>query len=372
MHNVGIMTWFQYHNYGTALQVTAMSEVLKKMGCSPAVIQYYTIPNVFERANKSYFRVFVRKVVRRLKSIGKSHYSSIEREKKFNDFLSNHLIFTGKCETLSDLDVLNGQFDHFICGSDQIWAPSCFDPHYFLDFVSDNNKKIAYAPSVGLPRIENDIIKNEIARLCSSFSHLSTREESGSKIIHDITGREVKTVLDPTLLLNKHEWKQFESTDSKTPNAPYLLVYMLGQNKQHWREIHRIAKKLRLSVKIIPVFRMDFLRKGCIKSPIGPAEFLSLISSAAFVCTDSFHGMVFSVNYEKQFVVFERFTKNDPLNQNSRIYNIAEKLNLKSRILTEDDKISISSSIYYERVNIKLNSLITESLKYLRESLNAE
>lgn len=372
MFKVGIMTWFQYHNYGTALQVTAMSKILKKMGCSPTVIQYYTKPNVVKRVNRSFFRGFVRKVVRRLKSIGNSHYSSMEREMKFDKFLSNHLQFTDKCDTLSELEALNDKFDFFICGSDQIWSPSCFDSHYFLDFVTDN-KKIAYAPSVGLPRIENDEIKKEMARLCSVFAHLSTREESGSKIIHDITGREVKTVLDPTLLLSKDEWKYFESTDIKISQSPYLLVYMLGQNKQHWQAIHRIAKMLRLSIKIIPVFRIDFLRDGCIKAPIGPAEFLSLISSAAFVCTDSFHGMVFSANYGKQFVVFERFTENDPLNQNSRIYNIAEKLDLRNRILTKDSNISIiNSDIVYNRVHFKLNSLITESLKYLRQSLHIE
>ncbi len=373
MHKVGIMTWFQYHNYGTALQVTALSEILKKMDCSAVVIQYYTKPNIAERVNKSFFRGFARKVVYRLKYFGKSQYSSVEREKRFDDFLSNHLQFTDKCETLSELEALNNEFDYFVCGSDQIWAPSCFDSHYFLDFVSENSKKIAYAPSVGLPKIENEEIKKEMARLCSTFAHLSSREESGSKIIHDITGREVETVLDPTLLLSKDEWNNFKSTDINISNFPYLLVYMLGQNKKQWKMIHKTASKLGLEIRVIPVFRKDFMRKGCIKYPVGPAEFLSLISSASFVCTDSFHGMVFSVNYGKQFAVFERFLPDDPINQNSRIYNLAEKLDLKNRILAKDSNINIiSSDIDYDRVHFKLNSLIKESLKYLRESLHIE
>lgn len=373
MRKIGIMTWFQYHNYGTALQVTAMSEVLKKMACFPAVIQYYTKPNVVEGVDESYFRGFVRKAVRRLKSVGKLQYSSMEREKKFYEFLSDHLRFTDKCETLPKLKTLNNEFDYFVCGSDQIWAPSCFDPHYFLDFVSDNSKKIAYAPSVGLPRIENDEIKKEMAMLAGQIAHLSTREESGSALIAEITGRKVKTVLDPTLLLSREEWDKFASKNFTVPTSPYLLVYMLGTNKNHWRKIHKIAKDLKLEIKIIPVYLKDFMRKGCIKSPIGPAEFISLIKSAVFVCTDSFHGMAFATNYGKQFAVFERFADNDPINQNSRIYNLANKLDLKNRIITKDNKINIiSSNIDYNRVYFKMNSLITESQKYLRESLRIE
>ena len=371
MLKLGIMTWFQYHNYGTALQVTAMHEILKKMGCSPVVIQYYTKHCFFEYKNESFVKYIMKKCIRRLKSIGKVQYSTLERDKKFEEFLSNNLIFSGMCNSLSELEALNDKFDYFVCGSDQIWAPSCFDPHYFLDFVSDNKKKIAYAPSVGLPKIEKDDIKKEMARLCSSFAHLSTREESGSKIIHDITGRKVKTVLDPTFLLSKNEWRNFESKSVEKTSAPYLLVYMLGHNKYHWKMIHNIAKKLELGIKIIPVFRRDFLRKGCIKSPVGPAEFLSLVSSASYICTDSFHGMAFSINYGKQFVVFERFTQNDPINQNSRIYNLADKLDLNDRIISKNNKIeNILNQIDYINVRLKLDALISESLQYLKDSLS--
>ena len=370
MLKVGIMTWFQYHNYGTALQVTALSEILKRIGCTPTVIKYYTKPTVEGYVDESFIQYFIHKVVQRIGLIGKAHYLSVEKEKSFDEFLSCNLKFSDECKIFSDLESLNDKFDYFVCGSDQIWSPACFDPHYFLDFVSDNRKKIAYAPSVGLPKIENRNIKEEMARLCSSFAHLSTREESGSKIIHDITGREVKTVLDPTLLLSKDGWSNFESTNVRISNSSYLLVYMLGQNKQQWKMIRKIAKELELEIKIIPVYRKDFLRKGCIKFPVGPAEFLSLMHSAAFVCTDSFHGMAFSINYCKQFAVFERFTHDDPINQNSRIYNLADKLDLHNRIIKNVKRSSVmSNQIDYNRVYFKLNSLIEDSQIYLRKGL---
>ena len=149
---------------------------------------------------------------------------------------------------------------------------------------------------------------------------------------------------------------------------------MLGQNKRHWQAIRRIAKKLKLKIKIIPVFRRDFLRTGCIKFPIGPAEFLSLISSAAFVCTDSFHGMAFSINYGKQFAVFERFTENDPMNQNSRIYNLINLLNIKERLVKSNDLLKINKLDFcdYSNVNKLLDIHRTQSMNYLREALHLQ
>lgn len=369
MYKIGIMTWFQHHNYGTALQAVAMSEIIKKIGYSPTVIQYY-YSKVDPYDEKQKIQVLVHRVFNRLKAIGNSPYFSEERENKFEEFLMNHLNFSDECRTQSDLEALNGKFDCFVCGSDQIWGTAYFKPHYFLDFVSDNSKKIAYAPSIGVPRIDNEGIRNEVARLCSSFAYLSTREESGSKIIHDLTGRDVKTVLDPTLLLDKNDWLQFINSEYKLPESPYLLVYMLGCNESHWKKIYDIAETLNLDAKIIPVFQKDLKRKGCIPYPIGPAEFLALIKNAAYVCTDSFHGMAFSVNFGKQFTVFERFKNHNSFNQNSRIYNLADKLNLSDRICRKAADIKMMDvKIEYDRVNKARQALVNDSVDYLKTAI---
>ena len=140
MPEVGVMTWFQHHNYGTALQAVAMSEIIKKIGYSPTVIQYY-YSKVDPYDEKQKIQVLVHRVFNRLKAIGNSPYFSEERENKFEEFLMNHLNFSDECRTQSDLEALNGKFDCFVCGSDQIWGTAYFKPHYFLDFVSDNSKK---------------------------------------------------------------------------------------------------------------------------------------------------------------------------------------------------------------------------------------
>ena len=371
MYKVGIMTWFQHRNYGTALQAVAMSEIIKKIGYSPTVIQYY-YDKVEPYDTAQRIKRIIRKAIGRLLSTGIPPYVSEEREIKFEEFLLNNLKFTNECRTLSELEALNDKFDCFVCGSDQIWGTAYFKPHYFLDFVHDDRKKIAYAPSIGTPKMDDKKVGKEVARLCSSFAYLSTREEVGSKIIQDLTGRDVKTVLDPTLLLYKDDWNKLLDTNSELPKSPYLIAYMLGHNESHWKNIYAIADKLNLNVIIIPVFQKDLDRQGCITYPIGPAEFISLIKNSDYVCTDSFHGMAFSVIFGKQFTVFERFKKHDVYNQNSRIYNLTDKLNLSDRIFRKEADIKmIDSKIDYERVSKVRKALVDDSVDYLKTALDA-
>ena len=144
--------------------------------------------------------------------------------------------------------------------------------------------------------------------------HLSTREESGSKIIETLVNRKVETVLDPTLLLEMDDWKKISSDYADNMDS-YLLVYMLGKDENQWKEITSIAASMRLKVKIIPVFFKDLKRDGCVTDPIGPEEFLSLVQNATYICTDSFHGLLFSIIFHaiyKNHCFFQIFNKGWP------------------------------------------------------------
>lgn len=365
---VGIMTWFQYHNYGTALQVTGTYNVLKKYGYEPFVINYKESGSPIFLHKNGIFKDSIGYLGKRLQEHPYHRYEENLREKKFDVFLQENLKFTKPVQLMSELEGLNDEFDAFICGSDQIWAPSVFNAHFYLDFVLDDHKKIAYAPSVGLPRIDDENVRQQIKKYASKFNSISTREEQGSRLISDIIGREVETVIDPTLLLTGKEWNEFACTENNG-NAPYILVYMLGKNERHWKAIKEIASKLSLEVKIIPVFFRDLDREGCISDPIGPAEFLGLIKNASYVCTDSFHGMVFSINYGRQFCVFERFRNSDKLNQNSRIYNTLNLFGLNNRITGGHINKSIFEDIDYDRVHEVLKTERERSQKYLLTAL---
>ena len=363
--NTGIMTWFHYRNYGTALQVCALFRTLESMGESPQVIRY--IPSGRLTALPKPLSAAVRrKAVTVWKEHGYGHLKTEGREARFRDFLESNLRFTESRNLLHELEALNERFDCFVCGSDQIWSPACFDPHYFLDFVADPEKMIAYGPSLGLKRIDDPEIRERVTSLCRRFSHLSVRERPGAQLISRLTGKPVETVLDPTLLLTAEDWRAYENPDVLTKER-YLLVYLLGHNPRHWRQIRELSRRLGLPVRIIPVFDKDTRREGCIREPIGPAEFLSLIRGASFVCTDSFHGTAFAIQYGVNFRTFRRFEEDDPINQNARIEDLLSRLSLERHLTEENAEVPED----FKAPHARFTELRTVSLDYLRGALSA-
>lgn len=369
MNKVAIMTWFSYHNFGSSLQVTALSKVINNLGYDASVINYIPHGKVVSlNGYNNIGNLYLNKIKRKFKNINVKEINDEKRKSNFNEYLHKNIKLTYKCKTESELFELNDEFDTFVCGSDQIWAPSCFNPKYFLNFVKDTNKKIAYAPSIGLSKIEDKYARSRMRECIKDFKHLSIREEQGKKLIKELCGKEAKVVLDPTLLLTSKEWDLIVNNSS---NGEYILCYFLGDNADTWNHVKKLCEKTGLKIKIIPVFYKDLKRGFETISGVGPAEFLSLIKGASFVCTDSFHGTVFSITYEKPFYTYERFSNKDGNSQNSRIYNILSITNLRDRLILDKTKLNNNPLVCgfneaRESLDIKRN----ESIEYLKNSLN--
>ena len=366
---IGIMTWFRYYNYGTALQVFALYHYLAAKGHIVNVIDY--IPQKKGTSDIHSYRLtdyleMKRAERKRKPSNYMEPYETDERRFLFERFLDFSL--SQPANLMSELENLNSQYQAFICGSDQIWAPTIFDPHYFLDFVADEEKMIAYAPSIGLPSIDDRFVESSMEELIRRFPHLSVREEQGAGIIKSLVDRDAEVVVDPTFLLSFDEWKKYCA--NVPSGTPYLLVYMLGNEKEHWEQIYRIANEKNLKVKIIPVFENDLSRDGCITSAIGPAEFLGLVSRAAYVCTDSFHGTIFSLIFRNEFSVFERFDSTNNKNQNSRIYNLLTKAGLKHRMIAFHGEYHDPGMVDYAAVQNSMDAEILKSKLFLNSALN--
>ncbi len=363
---VAILTWFHYHNYGTALQVYALCKTLEKLGYKADVVRYIPYNQDTSHLSDGLLAYYAGKISRRLSAFGSRPVSEEATHSLFSDFLRDNLTFTPRCETFSDFRELNNTYDAFICGSDQIWAPSRYNPRYFLDFVECPERMIAYAPSVGLNQIKNPDIADEIQRLSSRFTWISTRERSGSALIADLIGRKVETVIDPTLLLEEQEW----CSEDNQSESPYLLAYFLGRNERQWAKVYETAATQHLQVKVIPIFTKDLKRSGCLQTPVGPNEFLRLLKNTAFICTDSFHGTAFAINFRKQFLSFERFKANEPCNQNSRIYNLLELTGLRHRLYSPKEGFAAyGTSIDYGEVCQHLQQAREHSLNFLGSAL---
>ena len=358
-----LMTWFHYINYGTALQVYASTKYLEEKGNEVYVIQYYPNPSPMYFSSKA--AEYVYRAKRKLHKLSTSKSILDETcSEPFYNFIDKNIRLTEEVENESDLVALNSEFNCFICGSDQIWSPLNFDKPYFLDFVTDTDKMIAYAPSFGVSHIDRPGDDKKIAELTNRFKYLSVREKTGAELIRKLNGREARVVLDPTLLLSGNDWYRLVPGESE--GQPYVLAYFLRENKKYWKAVNEVAQKLHLAIKVIPVFEDDLKMPG-VQMSAGPEEFVRLIRGASFVCTDSFHGMAFSVNFNKQFLPFKRFPDRAADNQNSRVIDFLASVGLKDR-LYDGGKPDVSN-IDYRAVNEKLDGLRKESRQYLDGAL---
>ena len=149
-------------------------------------------------------------------------------------------------------------------------------------------------------------------------------------------------------------------------------MYFLGDVKEHRQFVHNLANKTGFKVVSIPVSYLDIADSLFEKKWVGPEGFLSLIKNAKYVCTDSFHGTMFSINFGVNFYSFCKKKDVEKKSENSRLYSSLELLGLSDRLITdatENSALTNLSDIDYHEVNIKLERERIRSLSYLREML---
>lgn len=373
MKRVGIVTWYTYKNYGTALQAVALNKKVRALGYEAFDVQYDPLPYQKERPVKPMGPVA--RIGNKLKYIrGFSPVADDEKNSAFDAFLERNLPLTPEVISHEDSAGIEESYDAFICGSDQVWSPRCFDSRYYLDFVTDPRKKIAYAPSFGCDEIASSPDLLQINDLVSRFGSLSVRERSGSDIVESITGIRPPVVVDPTLLLSAAEWDELSEPCGKTSN-PYCLFYFLGSDRKNYKVASSIAKKVGLEILEVPVFERQLKGENSVPMNVGPAQFIDLVRNASLICTDSFHGMVFSTIYKRPFFAFERFDPRKTDSQNTRVYNFLELTaqsdallrrgdlgSWKKRIGTDADWRSVSRLL--EEAKDSSASFLSGALKY--------
>jgi hypothetical protein len=364
---IGIMTWYKSHNYGSVLQSYAMLQNLKTIGLEGQMINY-PINAGLSISKTDKFGDFLKRVPPALKR--RLFWKDFnEKVSKFDEFFSDYIAESPRYLHKEQIPVDN--YEAFVCGSDQIWTPSKFgiDTAYFLDFVPDSMKKVAYAPSIGwkqIPKQFESIMSKNINRI----DNLSIREEHGAEIIASICeGRQAEVVLDPTLLVDQMAWNKIQ-VDVKI-EEPYILCYFLGERDKPREIVEKIKEKTGYSIIVIPALTKDLFWGDERKIAAGPAEFVSLINHAQVVCTDSLHGCLLSIAQQKEFFAFRRHESQDPENQNMRITNILKRLGLSHRYVLDESSIPVlEDSIDYTSVNKLLNDEREVSWRFLKNAFN--
>lgn len=346
---IAILTRRAGYNMGSSLQAYAMSKIFSKLGHEVEVLNYdeyanYLLWRIKPFVNNVLFATF--KALPFLQNLYKNKVTSLDRafiqQQKFKQFEASFMPLSSKqFKSSKDLSCTNGSYEAYICGSDQIWSPQMFDPAYFLDFVDKaKSKTIAYAPSIAVTEAER--ISDEAKKLIRNIDHISCREKEGSKVLSEITGTNVVTVLDPTLMLDKEDWLQI------TPKRPiidgdYILTYFLHtqffENNIPNDFIKQLKEKTGLSVINIQMYNMQqVVEADKHLYDCGPVDFLNLIKNATYVVTNSFHCCVFSFIFERKFFVSKRFRKRDVTNnQNPRIYTLLDTINMPESLIVDEE-----------------------------------
>ena len=369
---IGIITWFTYENYGTKLQAVALQQYLRNLNHEVQLINFNPPDVESVIKNKS---TLIKKIQNRYnmytqKLANKKYSKELDtRSKRFEDIISENCILTDKIRNDSEYINICNQFDVLICGSDQIWNPNWYHPFYYADFKEIKTPRIAYAPSIGTSHIYDEV-KENVLHSVSKFSAIGMREQAGVEAIKALTGKSVKKVVDPTLLLDKSTWEKILNIYKESKAEDYICCYFLGENKNHWKSVYKYAKKYDLKIKIIPQKAAAYMRKGTIEASAGIKEFVEVIANAKYVFTDSFHAIVFSVIFNKEFQVFERFDSKSATSQNSRIYNFLGTVGLDKQLITfNSNDIPDVEDINYKDVNDKLEKEIQTSTQFLREAI---
>ncbi len=364
----GLLTFYHLHHYGALLQAVATQRALSSLGWDCETIDYFVNQD--------------NRILKPPTSPGRAandahsalHYRALrKRWLRFEAFSQAHLRLTSRhYESLEDLRQAKLPYDLLISGSDQIWNPVIFpdghfDPVFFGAFSP--LRKIAYAPSFGVPHVP-DGMEAELKGYLESFSHLSVRERQGREIVRETAGREAAVVLDPTLLLTAEKWSAL-AAEPPLAAGKYILCYCIAAPGPLEPYIQRLSEESGLPVLQLCGARRRVHPKAKLILDAGPAEFLSLFQNAAYVCTNSFHGTVFSVQFQRPF-----FTSVAPAElaepESSRTFSLLSRLGLTERIVGKGDTADLYQLPDWPEAAKRLEAARQNSMAYLKAALSDE
>lgn len=363
---IGILTYQRAHNYGALLQAYALRTYLHNLGHDVEIIDYW--PKYHNEDYKLIPYFSSRRFLGKIKAIFLLiiGYSRItKRRLYYNRFMQKYLdlgknpMFTTKDE----ISILN--YDIVVYGSDQIWRKNNYpifkgySEVFFGVYPKGDVRKITYAASMGiLQYTEQD--KSYLKQVLQNFDELSVRESDLKLMVENITSKTIPLVLDPVFLLDKYEWIESLNIINNKPSEKYILFYQLLPSKDAIKFTNRLRDYY--GYKVIEIRgRVESLLFGeRYQQTVSPVDFISLIRSAEIVVSTSFHGIAFSIVFEKQFFALGMG------NNSERVKSLLNYLGINNRYLNEinDDIID------YRSVRVKLKELRNKSINYLKNAVS--
>lgn len=372
---IGILSLVLSTNYGGIIQAYALQTVLEQMGHQVVVVnkdrdQHISTFRYFLVYLKYLFNRYLRRKDIKFVNSNQLNRKRIERERFTQQFIDNYIharVVKGiNNQTFEDVDCI-------IVGSDQVWRPIYFQKLWgadiadaFLRFVNNPNiRKYAYAASFGTDKWEfTTSDTTTCAKLIKDFDAVSVREKSALLLCKEHLKRDNATlVLDPSFLLDKEDYIHLVKK-KKTPHSPGdLMCYVLDETKEKKALINRISKE-RGYTPFYTNSQAELAEAPQEKRIQPPLEqWLRGFMDAKFVITDSYHACVFSIIFNKPFIVIGNHERGL-----SRFSSLLESLSLyQNLILSVDEYDSLSSYEIPEESYIRYEKLKAQSFAFLKK-----
>lgn len=374
---IGILTQPLHNNYGGLLQNYALQQVLKKKGYNVITIDHgiRKVPTWygFLYHCKERFLHWLKPS----KYPASSYNPSIEEKKIIGKntryFIDKYIDCTEAFYTYNELNqiIKESTFDAYIVGSDQCWRPlysgGFLDVMYLCFAQNDNVKRLAYAASFGVDKWEYTPQETILcANLVKKFDIVTVREDSAVKLCKDYLDIEATLVLDPTMLLNKEDYEKIVEEEKEPVSTGDLFCYILNPNSEKECFIDRVSQRYGVvQFSILPKYRFENLSRRIVKHDIDDCIYPSVTSwlrgfmDAKMTIVDSFHGLVFSIIFNKPFWVLENSHRG-----NARFNSLLKLFNLEDRLVSINNinKVSLNSQIDWDNVNKTLGDMRQQSI----------
>lgn len=358
---VCIITLQYTNNYGAVLQCYALQKMLEGLGHTVNVLDFSVL---LKAGRQRIWQGWGLRSGLRFSAIKSKYlrvrYSNVVSD-KFDFFRTRWLKLTGKVGSMADAKKVLSDYDAVIVGSDQVWNQSWFHSLYYLgeELLPITQRKISFSASAGSGTIPQERITN-IKEWLGRFYAIGVRDEDTRRLLYNVLALKSEVTCDPTLMSDLSEIE----INVKIPAGKYILVYFLHQSSaQVAREtIAYLAQELNMPVYAITTSAHEAFRPDGATSylnDVGPSEWHALFRGAEFICTDSFHGSIFSAKFKKRFAACVP----DPL-KGSRLIDAAGRYGFKEAIIRDSRELIENFDKISSRNRDQCSYAITQHVNY--------
>lgn len=361
MKKIGILTFHWADDFGAMLQAYALKTCIENLGCSVQIIPYSKKDFVGRYWLWPYASFSGKpcglKGINQYRTFRKNlkHFSFfLTKRSKMRRFRKHFLCHNINTSRIRKLKL--SSYDRIFIGSDQVWNPELtvgVNEIYWGNFEKKPDAKVfSYAASIGSDNLSS-AEKELISSYVNNFEAITVREKASIPMLRELTSKNVEDMPDPTLLCTKNDWEcLYRKKEFSEQPEKYIVLHSTEHNSKMTSYVQKLHEET--GFKVIDI-RED--------SPNDPLDFLNIMAHAEYVVTNSFHGTVFSILLERQFVSFSHS------NKNTRLKDLLENTGLSDRLSPDHSTETIYSSIDWPSVNFKVDNLREKGITFLQKAL---